>query len=292
MELVKKTNINFMGHRKVAYTLSFLLVVIALVSMFSVGLNYGVDFAGGLLLQYSFQQPVTVDEIRATLTEIGLGESIIQSFAEDEVVVRTSLLPEEERAAMRTALEESFGPVNVVRIEEVGPAIGADLRRMGVFALLLAIGGILVYVSLRFEFRPAVTSIIALAHDGFVVLGILTLLQREFSIPVLAAVLTILGYSINDSIVIMDRVRENFSLHRRTSITDLLNKSLNETFSRTVNTTLTTLLPVLALLFFGGRMLQDFSLTMFIGLLVGTYSTIFITGAILVDWEKRKPLRR
>ncbi len=281
-----------MGYRKFAYPLSFVLVVIALGSMLGLGLNYGVDFAGGLLLQYSFQQPVTVDEIRASLAQVGLGESIIQSFAEDEVVVRTSLLPEEERVAMRSLLEENFGPVNVVRIEEVGPAIGADLRRMGVVALLLAVGGILVYVSLRFEFRPAVTSILALTHDGLVVLGILALMQREFSIPVLAAVLTILGYSINDSIVIMDRVRENFSLHRRSSIVDLLNKSLNETFSRTVNTTLTTLLPVLALLFFGGRMLQDFSLTMFIGLLVGTYSTIFITGALLVDWEKRKPLRR
>ncbi|HSV30466.1 MAG TPA: protein translocase subunit SecF [Atribacteraceae bacterium] len=292
MELIKKTNIDFMSFRKPAYIISAIIILISLISFFTRGLNYGVDFAGGLLLQYSFDQEISVEEVRSSLADLALAQSIIQKFSENEVVIRTLRIPDETREAIKENLTEDIGQAHLVRIEEVGPAIGADLRRLGVIALIAVILGILLYVSLRFEFRPAVTSVLALAHDGLVVIGILALFQREFTIPVLAAVLTTLGYSINDSIVIMDRVRENFAMRRREPLCATLNRSINETLSRTINTSLTTLLPVLALLIFGGRMLQDFSLTMLIGLLVGTYSTVFIAGALLVDWEGKKPVRR
>ncbi|BER92775.1 MAG: preprotein translocase subunit SecF [Candidatus Atribacteria bacterium] len=293
MKFLKLQSIDFMGHRKVAYGISIFLIVISVLSLGIQKLNYGVDFAGGTLLQYRFSREVSIEEIRDVLAEQGLAKSVIQRFSPQEFVIRTVKLGEEEKKALETSLGEKLGEVQLVRIEEVGPAISLDLRRAGFIAFLGAIAGILVYVSLRFEFRPAVTSVIALIHDGIVVLGLLSLFQREFTAPVLAAILTVLGYSINDSIVLMDRVRENLKLRKKEeSFTGLVNRSINEMLSRTINTSLTTLLPVIALLFFGGKMLQDFAFTLFAGIVVGTYSSIFIASSLLVDWEARSPRRR
>lgn len=179
-----------------------------------------------------------------------------------------------------------------MRVEDVGPAVGGELRRGAFIALIIAVLGILIYMGLRFEFRPAATSCLALAHDGLIILGLIAIAGREFNTSVLAAILTILGYSINDSIVIMDRIREKLAMRKKEDMKTLINNSLNETLSRTVNTVLTTLLPVVALLFFGGKMTQDFALTMLIGLIFGTYSSIFIAASLFYDWEMRKPLRR
>lgn len=293
MELLKNPNFNFMKNRQKAYLVSLILLIVAFVSLGVRGLNYGIDFTGGTLLQYQFQQEVSPEEIRLALDGLGLSRSVIQRFSPQEVVIRTVQLEEEKRKAVANVLEENFGEVKLLRIEEVGPSVGADLRRMGIIALLAAILGILLYVSFRFEFRPGVTSIAALIHDGIIVVGILSLFQREFSIPVLAAILTVLGYSINDTIVVMDRIRENLSLRKKKEDFELtINRSLNEILSRTINTSLTTLLPILSLLFLGGKMLQDFALTILIGLIVGTYSSIFVASALFVEWEQRKPLRR
>lgn len=293
MEFIKSTRINFMGVRKVAYVVSLVLVALSLGSIFIRGLNYGVDFAGGTLLQFRFPQEVTTEDLRKALSSMNLEKSIIQRFSPTEVVIRSPKLSQEDQSRLAALLKEQFGAAELVRIEDVGPAVGADLRRMGVVALLVAIGGILLYVAFRFEFRPAVTAILALAHDGLIVTGMVSLLQKEFTIPILAAVLTILGYSINDSIVVMDRVRENLVGKRRSdSLEEIVNRSVNETLSRTINTALTTALPVLALYFFGGKMLQDFALAILVGLVVGTYSSIFVVSALWVDWEKRQPRRR
>ncbi|WP_438318236.1 protein translocase subunit SecF [Candidatus Caldatribacterium sp. SIUC1] len=293
MEFIRATHINFMGVRKVAYVLSLVLVAVSLGSIFFRGLNYGVDFAGGTLLQFRFGREVTTEELRSILGSFGLAKSVIQRFSPNEVVIRTAKLSQEDQSRLSALLEERLGSAELLRIEDVGPAVGADLRRMGIIALLVAIGGILVYVAFRFEFRPAVTSILALAHDGLTVLGVVSLLQREFTIPILAAVLTILGYSINDSIVVMDRIRENLLGRKRgEELEEIVNRSINEVLSRTINTALTTALPVFSLFFLGGKMLQDFALAILVGLAVGTYSSIFVVSALWVDWEKRSPRRR
>lgn len=293
MEFIRGTRINFMGVRKIAYVVSIVLVALSLGSVVFRGLNYGVDFAGGTLLQFRFPREVTTEELRSVLSSMNLEKSVIQRFSPTEVVIRTPKLSQDDQNRLAALLKEHFGAADLVRIEDVGPAVGADLRRMGIVALLVAVGGILVYVAFRFEFRPAVTAILALAHDGFIVVGVVSLLQKEFTIPILAAVLTILGYSINDSIVVMDRVRENLVGRKRSEdLEEIVNRSINETLSRTVNTALTTALPVLALYFFGGKMLQDFALAILVGLVVGTYSSIFVVSALWVDWEKRRPRRR
>lgn len=293
MEFIKNARIDFMGIRKIAYAVSLVLVALSLGSIFIRGLNYGVDFAGGTLLQFRFPQEVTTEDLRKALSSMNLEKSIIQRFSPTEVVIRSPKLSQEDRNRLAALLKEQFGAVELVRIEDVGPAVGADLRRMGVVAVLVAIGGILVYVAFRFEFRPAVTATLALAHDGLIVIGMVSLLQKEFTTSILAAVLTILGYSINDSIVVMDRIRENLVGKRRgESLEEVVNRSINETLSRTINTSLTTALPVLALYFLGGKMLQDFALAILVGLVVGTYSSIFVVSALWVDWEKRRPRRR
>lgn len=293
MEFIRGTHINFMGVRKIAYVVSLVLFAVSLGSIAFRGLNYGIDFAGGTLLQFRFPREITTEELRRVLGSMNLEKSVIQRFSPTEVVIRTPKLSQEDQNRLVTLLEDNFGSAELLRIEDVGPAVGADLRRMGIIALLVAIGGILVYVAFRFEFRPAVTSVLALAHDGFLVLGVVSLLQKEFTIPILAAVLTILGYSINDSIVVMDRVRENLIGRRRgEDLESIVNQSINEVLSRTINTALTTALPVLALYFFGGKMLQDFALAILVGLAVGTYSSIFVVSALWVDWEKRQPRRR
>jgi preprotein translocase SecF subunit len=291
MEFIRNTHIDFIGFRKVAYTISIVFTILAIIG-FIRGLNYGVDFAGGTIIQYKFTKAITAEEFRAVLTQFNLQNSVFQRFADDEIAIRTIKLNDTQKNDLEKALKDKFGEVKIIRIEDVGPTVGGELRRAAFIALIIAIIGILIYVSIRFEFRPAVTSIIALAHDGIIVLGLITLFGREFNTSVLAALLTILGYSINDSIVIMDRIREKLSLHKRMNFKDLINTSLNETLSRTVNTVLTTLLPVLSLVFFGGKMTQDFAITMLIGLLIGTYSSIFIAAALFYDWEVKKPLRR
>ncbi|HXL01722.1 MAG TPA: protein translocase subunit SecF [Candidatus Atribacteria bacterium] len=293
MELIKNPNFNFVGNRRIAYAISIVIIAVGLISLLVQGLNYGVDFVGGTLLQFRFNREVEVEEVREALEGLNLAKSTVQRFSPQEVIIRSPKLSQEEQDQVEKTLGEAFGEVTLVRVEDVGPAVGADLRRMAIVAVLVALLGILLYVSIRFEFRPGVTSIIALVHDALVTLGMLSLLQREFSAPVLAAILTILGYSINDSIVVMDRVRENLRSRKKgEGFGELVNRSINETLSRTINTVLTTILPVLALLILGGEMLRDFSLTLLIGLIAGTYSSIFIVSSLWVEWEEKKPLRR
>lgn len=285
-------NINFMDRRRVALLISGAMVALSVILLLTRGLNLGIDFSGGTVFQVVFQKDVDVHDVRSVLSEFGLGNSVIQKSEDGSFVVRAKILSREEQTEVFNALRKSLGDMNVVRIESVGPTIGKELRRQAFIALLLALGGILLYITLRFKFDFAVVSVLALIHDSLVVLGFYSLLWKEINLPFIAAILTIVGYSLNDTIVVLDRVRENLRLaSRKFDLKTLINMSINQTLSRTINTSLTTLLPVLTLYLFGGEVLSNFALALLLGIIVGTYSSIYIAGALLVEWDLRKRRR-
>ncbi|MBC7332028.1 MAG: protein translocase subunit SecF [Synergistetes bacterium] len=290
--LKKVPNINFMDKRKIAFFISGSLVVLSLILLLTRGLNLGIDFAGGTVFQLAFQKDLGVHDVRAVLSEFGLGNSVIQKSEDGSFVVRTKNLTREEQTEIFDALRKAFGNMTILRIESVGPAIGEELRRQAAWALLLALGGILIYITLRFKLDFAVVSVLALIHDSLIVLGFYSLLWKEINLPFIAAILTIVGYSLNDTIVVLDRVRENLRVaSRKFDFKTLINMSINQTLSRTINTSLTTLLPVLTLYLFGGEVLSNFALALLLGIIVGTYSSIYVAGALLVEWNLRKRRR-
>ena len=262
MELIKPgTNYDFIGKRKYAYVISLLLFAIALGSLiFHGGLNYGIDFAGGHLIQVKFFKNVTIPELREALTSIGLTDATVQDFSggqENEYIIRVIKTDTDNTvlaANVKGALTKAFGAgsYEVRRIEMVGPKVGEDLQRKALWAVLLACGGILIYVAVRFELRFAFGAVLALAHDAFIVIGAYSITNMEVNLPVIAAVLTVIGYSVNDTIVVFDRIRENLRKAGKTPEAEVMNKSINETLSRTVITVGVTMLAVLSLLFLGG----------------------------------------
>ena len=293
MQFFSQPNIQFIKIRKIAYIFSIVVIAIGMFFFVQRGSrNYGIDFTGGTLQQFKFTEVISVEEVRGVLSSKGLGESAIQQFGEGkEVIVRSFSGKTEEIIA---GLTERFGDgsFEVMRVEAVGPAVGADLRKAAVKALIFAMVGICLYISFRFEFRFAITAIIALAHDVLVALGMIALTGREISLPVIAALLTIVGYSINDTIVLFDRIREDRKFMRKSTQEEIINTSINQTLSRTVLTSLTTLLVVLALFIFGGKVINDFSFVLMIGVVVGTYSSIFIASPLLIDWPGKRAKKR
>lgn len=285
-------NINFMDRRRLAFLISGAMIVLSLLSLGIRGLNLGVDFAGGTVFQVAFQRDFDVADIRVILSQFGLGNSVIQRSEDNSFVIRTRNLTREEQTNVFDGLRKSLGELNILRIESVGPVIGEELRKQALIALVLALCGILIYITLRFKFDFAVVSVLALIHDSLIVLGFYSLLWKEINLPFVAAILTIVGYSLNDTIVVLDRVRENLRLaSRKFDFKTLVNMSINQTLSRTINTSLTTLLPVLTLYFFGGEVLSNFALALLIGIIVGTYSSIYVAGALLVEWDLRRRKR-
>lgn len=284
-QLVKQPKINFIGKRRLAYIFSLIVITSGLVSFaMRGGKNFGIDFTGGALQQFRFKQPVNVEQVRGPLTEIGLGDSLIQQFGGNkEVIIRTE---KDISDPLISKFKEIFkqDDYELVRVEKVGPAIGQDLRRKALLALFYSMIGICVYISLRFEFRFAIAAIVALLHDVLISVGAVSLTGRQLSLPVIAALLTIVGYSINDTIVIFDRIREDRRLMRKADYQTIINTSINQTLSRTVLTSLTTLLVVLALYFLGGEVINDFAFVLMIGVLAGTYSSVFVASPILIDW--------
>lgn len=289
----KVWNINFMRLRRGALLLSLIAVVASLGFLSTRGLNLGIDFTGGSLIQVEFPEAVTVDAVRAVLDGVGKGRSQIQSYSDRGLIVRLQedggQDPEEARRAALGALKGAFPAMEVLRLEKVGPVVGQQLREEAMLGVLLALGGILLYITVRFRFRFAVASVLALIHDSIIVLGVFSLTGREVTLPFIAAILTIVGYSLNDTIVVLDRVRENWKDVSRLGIVDLLNLSINQTLSRTINTSLTTFLPVLALFLWGGPVLANFSFAFLMGIVVGTYSSVFIAGAVLAEWHLKSP---
>ncbi len=292
LQFFKKPNIPFVKYRKVAYVLSIFVIVAGMFLFAQRGSkNYGIDFTGGTLQQFKFVETTSVEDVRGVLSDVGLGDSTIQQFGEGKEVIVRSFGGKTDMIIK--GLRERFGKdsFEVMRVESVGPAIGADLRRTAAKALIFAMIGICLYISFRFEFRFAVTAIIALAHDVLISLGMIALTGREISLPVIAALLTIVGYSINDTIVLFDRIREDRKFMRKSGPEEIINASINQTLSRTVLTSLTTLMVVFALFLFGGKVINDFSFVLMIGVIVGTYSSIFIASPLLIDWPAKRRKR-
>lgn len=280
-----KRVINFMGVRHLAFALTVLLTIASLASLAVKGLNFGLDFTGGTLIELSYEQPVALDQVRSQLASSGYGDAVVQSFgATTDVLVRMPgddpMLGERIADALRDG--ENAGVVTVKRVEFVGPAVGEELRDQGGLGMLLALGGILVYVAFRFQWKFGLGAVLSLFHDVILVLGVFSFLQISFDLTVLAAVLAVIGYSLNDTIVIFDRIRENFRMLRKAELMENINISTTQTLLRTLATSVSTLLAVGALMFFGGENLWGFSLALLIGVGAGTYSSIYVAGMLLV----------
>jgi preprotein translocase subunit SecF len=295
IEIFHNPAYNFINRRKWAYLLSTVLVLIGLASLATQGLQYDIDFTGGTLVQVRFEKPPAVATIRGGLARINLGEAIIQEFGDPrEFIVRIPLAhgvaAEELGKRVEAALgqETSLGKFEVRRVEFVGPQVGKELQLQAIYAVLVSLAGILLYIALRFDFKGGVAAVTAVFHDVIMCLGVLSIFHREFSLPVLAALLTIIGFSVNDTIVAYDRLRENRGKHlpKGMSFADQMNVAVNQTLSRTILTSLTVFFSAAILLFFGGRVLQDFALVLFVGVITGTYSTVYVAGALVVDWTQ------
>jgi preprotein translocase subunit SecF len=289
MKLFHDKRFEFMAFRRVAMGISIALIVASLFLIAFKGLNLGIDYTGGTLLQVEFPAAASVQEAREALAAVGQEQAVIQAYSERGMIIRLKAGEETIGQQARDALRQKFGAIQVLRLEKVGPVVGKELTRGALVALVLALVGILLYVSVRFQFRFAAVSVTALAHDAIIVTGAFALTGREISLTYIAAILTVVGYSINDTIVVLDRVRENWGKMRQLGIEKLLDDSVNQTLSRTINTSLTTLLPVLALFLFGGPVLADFSFALLVGLIIGTYSSVFIACALLCEWYKKSP---
>jgi len=284
---------NFIKLRYWWFALSALIMIPGLISIAVQGFNLGIDFTGGTLLDLKFARPVTVSEVRDVLKDFHLENSTIQLAATEHteaspnVFIRTRVLTEEERRAVLAAAEKKLGPYDVLRIEKVGAVIGSELTREAIIALAIACALMIGYITLRFEFKFGVSAIIALLHDVIVVLGLFSLLRKEVDASFVAAILTIIGYSINDTIVIFDRIRENLKTHKKgESFQDLVNRSIWQTLTRSIYTVLTVLFATLALYLFGGETTKNFSLALLIGFTSGCYSSICNASPIWVTWKE------
>ena len=277
--------INFMGVRNVAFGVTVLLTVLALFSMFHKGMNYGLDFTGGTLIELTYEKPADLTKVRNELTTAGFHDAVVQSFgATTDLLVRMPgddpLLGNKVAAALGQA--DTSNPAVIKRVEFVGPQVGEELRDQGGLGMLMALGGIMLYLAFRFQWKFAVGAIVSLVHDVIVTMGVLSWFQITFDLTVLAAVLAIIGYSLNDTIVVFDRVRENFRVLRKASLIDNINISTTQTLLRTMATSISTLLAIAALLIFGGDNLWGFSIALFVGVLAGTYSSIYIANVVLI----------
>lgn len=297
MEFLVRTHINFLGHRRGAFILSVAVIVIGLISLVvQGGPKLGIDFEGGILLQVQFERSIAAEDIRATLAEMGLGDAEIQHFGSGrEAIIRTRGEGGEDlTGSILEALNEANpdNQADVRRQELVGPKVGGELRKRASLAILYALFGILIYISLRFEFKFAVGAVAALIHDVLITLGMFSLTGRELSLPVMAAFLTVVGYSLNDTIVIYDRIREDRRKLYGKSFVEIVNTSLNESLSRTLVTSLTTLLVVLCLFLIGGEVIRDFAFALMVGVIVGTYSSLYVASPLVVEWDIRMEARR
>ena len=279
-------NINFMRFRKIAITISLILFVGSIGSIFMKGLSLGLDFSGGTLVEIQYKDSVDLQEIRGVLSENGYEDFQVVNFGSSlDVLIKIADQPGNSSLGDQifTLLSSNNFEGELKRIEFVGPQIGSELRDQGGLGMLVALGMILLYVAFRFQYKFALGAVAALGHDVVIILGLFSIFAWDFDLSVLAALLAVIGYSLNDSIVVSDRIRENFRSERALGSEDLINLSLNQTLSRTVITSLTTLLVLFALFFFGGEAVRGFSLGLIIGVLIGTYSSLYIVTTILIS---------
>jgi preprotein translocase subunit SecF len=295
MELIRAdTHFDFIGIKKITLCISTVVILICLGSiLFHGGLKYGVDFAGGLLIQIKFSKPVSISEVRSALDVMGSKEAMVQAFGgENEFLIRVEKSSEDLEAMSKTiqaSLQQQFKdkPLEIRRAEVVGPKVGKDLKKKALWAVGLSLVAILIYVAFRFhEISYGLGGIISLFHDVIVVYGAISIAGIEYSLNVLAVVLTIVGFSINDTIVIFDRVRENIKKMRKDSLETIFNVSINETLGRTILTNGTVMVVVLILFFFGGPVIHDFTTALIVGMITGTYSTVYIASPVVLFWEQ------
>jgi preprotein translocase subunit SecF len=301
MELIKPgSKIPFTSYRKIAVILSTIVNLAVLIMLFIKGPNLGVDFAGGTVVQLKFQQPVSIPDIRRALESVNLGGSEIQDFGregDNEYLIRLEKTSVEIGALgeqIKKALADQFGPdkFEIRRIEFVGPKIGEDLRYRGVMSVIVATIMMGVYIWFRFQLQFGIGAVIALIHDVLVTVGALMLANYEFDLTIIAALLTIVGFSVNDTVVICDRIRENMRKIKRETLETIVNTSINETLSRTLLTTGMALMVLFALYFLGGAVIRPFAFALIVGFISGVYSTIFIASPVILFWEKRPKSRR
>lgn len=283
----RKQAIDFMSRRKLAVIFSIVMVLVSLASLATRGLNFGIDFTGGTLVEVGYEQSAELAEIRTTLESAGFNGAVVQHFGtSQDVLIRIAPREDISTADISTnvlsALESQSADVDLRRVEFVGPQIGDELTEDGGLAMLAALFGILIYVYFRFEIRFSLGAVIALVHDVIITLGVFSLLQLEFDLTVLAAILAVIGYSLNDTIVVYDRIRESFRKMRKGTPIEVINRSITDTLSRTIVTSLTTLLVLLALFYFGGEIIHAFSQALIIGVLVGTYSSIYVASSAIL----------
>ncbi|MDZ7802787.1 protein translocase subunit SecF [Thiohalophilus sp.] len=283
MQIFQNTNYNFVDKRRYALLVSAVLLLIAIGSLATRGLNFGLDFTGGTLLEVGYSESKELEQVRDALEGAGFESAVVQHFGSSrDIVIRLAPQAEQVSATLSDdilkALRVEDESVEMRRQEFVGPQVGDELRDDGGLAMIIALGFILIYVMARFEWRFAVGSITALIHDVVIVIGFFSVTGMEFDLTVLAAVLAVIGYSLNDTIVVFDRIRENFLRMRKSQPPEVINISLNQTLSRTVVTSLTTLLVVLAMFFLGGELIHSFSAALLVGIIIGTYSSIYVAS--------------
>ncbi|MFO7768182.1 MAG: protein translocase subunit SecF [bacterium] len=302
MDLFVNADYDFLKVRRGAYLFSAVMIVVGIVSLIlHGGPNYSIDFEGGLMMRIAFEEPVDVGELRNAI--LGASEKTPEVTHDvdegNNYIIRIEQLGEGEGEteaemaadAVRSALASSFpdNPVTIRSVEAVGPKVGAELRTKAIWAILWAMLGILIYISWRFEFRFAIASVVPLFHDLLIVLGLFSLLDIEISLVVVAALLTIVGYSLNDTIVVLDRVREDLKRYRQEGYGWIVNRAINETLSRTAVTSVTTFIVVTILWVLGGAVIHDFALALMLGVIIGTYSSIFVAAPLLVEWQEHSP---
>ncbi len=291
LELIKGAHIDFVGNRKIAVTISIILISFGIFSeIFRGGIKYSIDFEGGTLIQVRFTKDIQVSQVRDAMNPVSNGQAVIQRFGSgNEFLVRIATMAEGQLPRIRAAFASIDGE-NGYEIRQLGAVsakIGKELRGDALSAILIAMVGIVIYISIRFQFMYAVGAIVALIHDVLITLGAFSLLNMEISLTVIAAFLTIVGYSLNDTIVVYDRIRENVNIMRRESYKNIVNISINETLNRTLITSGTTMLSVLTLWTLGGEVIRPFAFALIVGIFIGTYSSIFIASPILIAWQAR-----
>lgn len=291
MEFFKQnTQINFMAQRKWAAMLSILLFVLSLLSLIFYGLNWGLDFTGGTQIQLSYQESANLNDIHDRLAAAGFGDAVVISYGTSKDVL-VSLVPkdhnvpvldESSRTTMVNKVLQALPGAKLNQTDYIGPSVGQEMASKGLMAIIIALLGTAVYIAFRFDLRFAIGSTVALIHDPIIIIGVFSFFNIEFNLITLAAILTVIGYSLNDTIVIFDRVRENFRKFRKADSVEVMNLSINQTLSRTIMTSALTLIVVLALYFLGGNLLYGFSLALMIGIVVGTYSSIYVAGSLTI----------
>lgn len=292
---------NIIGKKNLWFSFSIIMILISIFAMgfnaFARGsiMNFGIDFTGGTMLVLRFENNKgSINDVRKVLNDFGLAKSIIQKTGESDISIKCETISTDTRTQILMELESKIGKVELLEADIVGPVIGNELRMQAIWALVCATIGIIIYVSFRFEFRYALAAIIALYHDAIIMVGMMALLWRNIEVPFIAAILTIMGYSINDTIIIFDRIRENIKKSGKLNknFSELVNESVNQTMARSINTVLTVVVMNVCILLFGGTMIQDFALALLIGFVCGAYSSIFLASPLLVMWTKNLVRRK